>query len=225
MMLRPTDRQRPSIATRLALAVAATAVVVSLPSVAQAEALTLRFAGTADLSAFGATATTPFRGTVTWDQTGGWVPVWPGCPDFCLDGSDGAVEATIVLDEVDHSHRIEPHSRLMVLGTGALVLDLFLAPAVDFDADTAPGVAYVGLNLWSEPPDYDVLEDGQLPSDLSFLGQLDDRFVLFSDDGWWGQTTAVARPVSVVPEPASIALCAIGVLGALGAGCHGRSGR
>lgn len=196
--------------------------VGTLPSVADAAPVSLRYSGTADLTAFGGTSGTPFKGSVTWDRSAAWIPVWPGCPDFCLDGSPGAVTATFVLHSTTYTDRIQPHSRLVVMGSGALILDLFFSPAIELDEAGGTGVGYVGLNLWSEPPDSSILDDGSLPPDLTFLPRLNDRFVQFSDDGWWGETTVIVDTVAVVPEPASIGLICSGLIAAFGLRRHVR---
>lgn len=102
-------------------------VLSLLPTPVQADTITLRFDGTVDLSQFGASSTSVFVGAVSWDPNTGWSPVDPGCPDFCLDGAPGAVSATFTLNSIDYSHLIDPISRLIIFGWGAISLDLYFA--------------------------------------------------------------------------------------------------
>ena len=180
-----------------------------LPATAQADPLTLRFDGTADLTSFGGSASSVFSGSLMWDPDSGWLPEWPGCPDFCLDGSSGAVSATFEIDSVSYTERIDPMSRLSIWGSGALFLDLYFTPAIDLDAGVAPDVGFVELSLWSVPPDYSLFIDNQLPDDLSFLGRLVDRSLVFKQV--WEMDGVNADTLTVVPEPASLSLLLIGL--------------
>ena len=191
-----------------------------LPRQAHAEPLTLRYSGTAPLEAFGGPPDAQFRGTVTWDPYGGWVPAWEGCPDFCLDGTAGAVSATFILDGIDYANRIETFSRLMVMGSGALILELYFGPPIHLGAEGSPDLRYVGLNLWSEPADYSIFIDNTLPLDTAFLGQLNDRFVQFSASEW--DPTVIVDSPTVVPEPSSMTLALAGLISLLALARHSR---
>lgn len=198
-----------SMSRRVSPAVLALCMAM-VPVGAFGESITLRFSGSADLSPFGGAAAAAFNGTVTWDPWGAWTPQ-DGCPDFCLDGSPDAVSGTFVLESVSYTDRIDPSSRLNVLGFGALVLDLFFAPQIDLDGAAAPDLGYVGVNLWSHPPDHSILTAGKLPYDLAFLGHLNDRFVDFGDEGWWGPTLVHSNTLEVVAEPSSMVLALSGL--------------
>ena len=210
----------------LSCVVVCAAMLYAFPAAAWADTIALRFNGTADLTGFGGSPTSVFAGSVTWDPSGGWVPVWPGCPDFCLDGSPGAVTATLVIDSVDYVEQIDPISRLIVWGFGGMSLDLHFSPAIDFDGGIAPDVLVVSLNMFSDPSDYSLLVDGQLPYDLAFLPHLNDRYLVFSDTFFGGvceEPCVRASTLSVVPEPSSTALLLVGLL--VGARSVGRGRR
>jgi hypothetical protein len=190
-------------------------MVVALAAEARADTITLRFDGTADLTGFGGSPTSVFSGSVSWDPDGGWVPVSPGCPDFCLDGSPGAVSATFAVDSVDYTNRIDPISRFIVWGFGGISLDLYFTPAIDFDGGSAPDLLLASLNLFSDPADHSLLVDSQLPEDLGFLPHLNDRYLVFSDAFFGGlceEPCVHADTLVVVAEPASGALLMVGLL-------------
>jgi hypothetical protein len=203
----------PARLARLVVAVGTT-MLCALPAVAQAGPITLRFNGTVDLTGFGGSPTSGFAGSVTWDPDSGWVAVWPGCPDFCLDGSPGAVSATFAIDFADYTDRIDPISRFIVWGFGGISLDLHFVPAIDVDGGIAPDVAVVSLNLFSDPADYSLLVDSQLPADITFLPHLTDRYLVFSDQFFGGsceEPCVHATTLSVVAEPSSTALLLLGL--------------
>lgn len=151
-----------------------------LPAAVHAESLTVRFDGTVDLSVFGGAPASAFDGSVTWDPDTAWVPQ-PGCPDFCLDGTPGAVSATFAIDAIDYTQVIDPISRLIVWGSGGMSLDLIFDPPLDSDGGAAPDVLLFSLNLFSDPPDYTILVDGQLPDNLLFLSKLNSNTAFFSE--------------------------------------------
>lgn len=141
--------------------------------------------------------------------------MWPGCPDFCLDGSPGAVSATFALDSVDYTDRIDPISRFIVWGFGGVSLDLYFTPAIDVDAGLAPELRLASLNLFSDPADPTLLVDGELPHDLRFLPSVNDRYLVFSNacvDESCEEVHVNAHTLSVVAEPSSGALLVVGLL-------------
>jgi hypothetical protein len=191
-----------------------------LPAAVHAESLTVRFNGTVDLSVFGGAPVNVFDGSVTWDPDSSWVPQ-PGCPDFCLDGAPGAVSATFEINGVDYIpslDRFSPFSRFIVWGNGGISLDLVFAPPLDVDGGAAPDVLLFSLNLFSDPPDYSLLVDGQLPDNLLFLSKLNSTTAFFSEtiagvvtcEEFMG-ACADADTLAVAPEPASMTLLVMGL--------------
>jgi len=202
-----------------------------LPAAVHAESLTVRFNGTVDLSVFGGAPASVFDGSVTWDPDTAWVPQ-PGCPDFCLDGTPGAVSATFEINGVDHIpflDRFSPFSRFIVWGNGGISLDLVFGPPLDFDGGAAPDVLLFSLNLFSDPPDFSLLVDGQLPDNLLFLSKLNSNTAFFSEtiagvvkcEEFMG-ACADADTLAVAPEPASMTLL---LMGLSAAGWFARRGR
>jgi hypothetical protein len=205
-----------------ALLAVLTVILGGVAAPVQAGPLTLRFAGTVDLTEFGASASSEFSGTISWDPVLGndaWVPDDPGCPDFCLDGSFGAVSATFAINAIDYTDAIDPASRFVIHGWGLIFLDLFFTPPLDLDGGAAPDVKTFSLNLWSSP--HYPLVDGELPYDLTFLHHLNKRTAFFSDiivvgttkclDPFFTGTCADADTLTVVAEPASTALLLVGL--------------
>lgn len=188
-----------------------------LPAAVYAESLTVRFNGAVDLSVFGGAPVSVFDGSVTWDPGTGWVPQ-PGCPDFCLDGTPGAVSATFTINGIDYIPSLEPTSRFIVWGHGGISLDLVFGPPLDFDGGAAPDVLLFSLNLFSDPPDFSLLVDGQLPENLLFLPHLTSNSAFFSEtiagvvscEDFMG-ACADAGTLSVAPEPASTTLLLMGL--------------
>jgi hypothetical protein len=212
---RPIERDRSACWSAWFCAVV-TALLFLTCGAAQADTLGLRFYGTADLTGFGGNPMSAFAGGVTWDPDTGWVPEWPGCPDFCLDGSPGAVSATFSIDSVDYTGRIDPASRFIVWGFGGLSLDLYFTPRIDFDGGNAPDVRNVSLDLFSHPPDYSLFVDSELPDDLAFLPHLNHRVLVFRDrhleDERPCEVCVGASTLTVVPEPSSAALVVTALL-------------
>ena len=199
-----------------------------LPAAVQAESLTVRFNGTVDLSVFGGAPATFVDGSVTWDPDTGWEPQ-PPCPDFCLDGAPGAVSATFAINAIDYIPLIEPTSRFIVWGSGGISLDLIFGPPLDFDGGAAPDVLLFSLNLFSDPPDFSLLVDGQLPDNLLFLSKLNSQSAFFSEtiagvvscEEFMG-ACADADTLLVAPEPASMTLLLTGLSAAGWSACRRR---
>jgi hypothetical protein len=191
--------------------IAAFAMAIALlPAVAQAGPLTLRFDGTADLTVFGGPVSGTFSGSLTWDPDAAWVPVYPQCPYFCPDGSPGAISTTLTIDAVPYTQSISPwSSHLQIAGNGYMQLVLDLLHPVDFNAGPEPDVNLVVLEMFSDPSDYSLFTDNQLPENLQFLPHLNERLILFSDKT--GAAVSFNRNVRVVPEPASTTLVLIGL--------------
>jgi hypothetical protein len=217
--IRLAASRSPSGLMRACLGVALLTTGV-LPATAHAESLTIRFNGTVDLSVFGGAPVNVFDGSVTWDPDTAWVPQ-PGCPDFCLDGAPGAVDATLEINGVDYIpflDRASPFSRFIVWGHGGISLDLVFAPPLDVDGWTAPDVLLFSLNLFSDPADFSLLVDGQLPDDLLFLSKLNSNTAFFSESiagvvscqEFMG-ACADADTLAIAPEPASVTLLLMGL--------------
>lgn len=202
-----------------------------LPAAVHAEPLTLRFDGTVDLGVFGGPSSSVFHGSVTWDPDTAWVPQ-PGCPDFCLDGTPGAVSATFEINGVDYIpflDRFSPFSRFIVWGNGGISLDLVFGPPLDFDGGDAPDVRFFSLDLFSDPPDFSLLVDGQLPDNLLFLSKLNSNTAFFSEtiagavqcEEFMG-ACADADTLAIAPEPASMTLLLMGLSAAVWTARRGR---
>ena len=187
-------------------------LVAVLPSFAHAATITIRYSGTVDLTSFGGRPSMPFAGAVSWNPDGGWQSE-VGCPDFCLDGTRGAVSGTFMLDSVDYTARIAPYSRL-INWTDGLTLDLFFEPAIDLDGSRASDVRYVGFNLFGDSFDDPIIEPG-LPRELPFSA-LRRRYVDFTDEDWCCYLVARADTLEVIPEPSVTSLLALGIAAACG---------
>lgn len=191
-------------------------LLCSAPLSASADLVTLRFHGTADLTAFGGSASSTFDGRVTWeplmglDCQGSQANAYTRC---LVDGQPGSVTAGFELEGVDYSARIEPFSRFE-LWPRALLLQLYFNPLIDLDAGPAPDLLYVDLFLFAPESDPEVFVDftGPLPADLAFLSRLDGRILVFVDAEYNGLATA---DTLLVPEPSALALLAVALAAAV----------
>lgn len=192
---------------RLVLALLLTCLA---PSWAHAAVVTLRFEGTAHLGEFGAPYVTTFNGSVTWDSTVANVCCGRDYARYLIGGEEG-VTARLVVNGFDYTHRLRPFSRFEQFSDG-LFLELYLEPAIDLDAGSAPDVSHVALDLWSRD-DPAVFDDfTTLPEDLRFLGALDHRLFTFVHDSAQGGPFVIADTLDV-PEPSAIGLVALGLAG------------
>lgn len=92
------------------------------------------------------------------------------------------------------------------------------APPLDVDGGAAPDVRLFSLNLFSDPPDFSLLVDGQLPDNLLFLSALNSNTAFFSESiagvvscqEFMG-ACADADTLAIAPEPASVTLLLMGL--------------
>jgi hypothetical protein len=185
-------------------------LVCSAPVLCVASPVTLRFHGTADLTAFGGAAASLFQGDITWDPTVEPDAFFPSEPlaRYLIDGSPRSVRAAFSIAGTEYGGRIEPFSRFEVGGRD-LFLQLLFAPVIDLDGP-APDIGGVWLELWSDGPVFQ--EVFPLPSNLSLLGSLEHRRFGFSEDGFF--TDVVLADTLVVPEPSVPALLLVGFVAA-----------
>jgi len=204
-----------SLARRFAMLMVCGVLVWGLSSDAHAASLGLRFAGTIDLSAFGAPSTSTFDGRVSWDPSLSCGPGGGGEGDFPLSQANGdppCVTAALRVNAMSR-HGFDPElSRLMLFPYG-LVLQLWFVPPVDLDGGIAPDVLLMELELWRRADHGPAVfpDIGELPEDLTFLGRLPDRAFTVSSLGcfdWYEGACAHARAdtLTVVPEPSSMTL-------------------
>jgi hypothetical protein len=199
-------------APRLVL-LAVLACAGAVPS--HAAPVTLRFSGTADLSAFGAPATSVFAGSIFWDtamepESGNrWYA------RYLLDGDPSSVRATLKINGVDYSDRIQPFSRLEIDHVSLFADLYFFFDALDLDNGPGPDIHVASIDFWTNDWQQ-VLFPPELPPDVSALSKMNRRFGFRHDDDDWEDSEKnvyVVADTLTVPEPSVLALLltAIGV--------------
>jgi hypothetical protein len=212
MVRTPVPRSTPPLPSRrFATMMLFSALTWGTSAVTQAAPLGLTFAGTVDLSAFGASSTSTFGGSFTWDPYQPCGPGGGGEGDFplsSLDGDPPCVTAALRVNSISHNDFEPELSRLMLFANG-MVLQLWFVPPVDLDGGAAPDALLIELELWHRhDPDRRIFPDiGELPSDRSFLRHLPDRSFHFLSEGCFEVEGDCARAsadtLTVVPEPSS----------------------
>ncbi len=192
------------------------ALLVGAARPVHASTVTLRFNGTVDLSAFGASDASVFEGDLTWDTS--MTPQWYGgwYARYLIDGEPGSVRATFSVDGIDYSNRVRTISRLEQLPY-ELFLELYFEPALDLDNGPAQDVISAYLELWS-PSHEDAGEPvfpevEHLPGNLSFLSELERQRFAFRgiETDWYPGQLA---DTLTVPEPSVLMLLLAGACAA-----------
>jgi len=197
-------------ATRLFLAAA---LFLALPFIARADTITLRFGGTADLSAFGAPADSVFAGSVVWDTTSSpQAGDGSGWSRFLIDGAPDSVRATFAINGVDYINDLQPFSRLEFDGSSMFV-DLWFDPLVDLDGGPAPDISRVTLDAWTDDVAPVLFDFNIPPANLAFLSHLEHRRFLFDSpaDPPDFEVTSAESASLVVPEPSLLSFVALSV--------------
>jgi len=203
--------------TAIRLLLLSVSVLVGVAAAAQAAPLTLHFAGSMDMSQSGGAADTPFSGFFTWDPAK--APAVSDPPSLAIYEPEAY---QLIFDgvEVDQS-----------LGAGLFVfndenafgsgdVDALMFFAVIKEDAIAGNTAFIGA--LSGPTDtWDTLD---LPSDYSFLSKLTTTFSGVSLEVPGGEDGGDANDirlgggsfeVTAVPEPATLTLSALGLVGAV----------
>lgn len=222
MTLTLVSRSAPSShARRIARAVLVSAVIWSTPVATQASTIGLRFSGTADLSAFGASPGSTFDGSVIWDPGASRNTCGPGgggegdFPLSPLDDGPPCVTATIRINSVSYDGFDLELSRLMLFPDW-MDLQLWFVPPTEVDGGGGADVQLIELRLRRpHDPGNPVFPDiGRLPLDLSFLSSLRDRSVVFVSpdcfDFEGACVSSASDTLTVVPEPSSALLLLVG---------------
>lgn len=184
------------------------ALVWLWPAPARSDTITLRFSGSIDLAAFGAARTSTFEGRVSWDTARSPDGGGEDWARYLLDGSLGAVTATLSIDDVDYAGRIESFSRFETTPED-MFLQLWLEPLIDLDGGPAPDLRVISMDLWTTSPP--VFTDfSSLPENLAFLSQLEHRRIWFGGDDIGGPPPA-STDAFQVPEPSLVMLMGVGV--------------
>ena len=188
------------------------------PLTARSAELVLTFAGTADLSPFGASSTSTFEGFFTWNPELACGPGGGGDGDFPLSSRDGekpCVTAALEVNGIAHNDFSPEWSRLMLF-PNAMALQLWWSgPLVDLDGGPAPDLKWVELDLSAAyDPEHPLFPDiTELPTDRSFLRHLPSRSLTFRSDfcfGSDGECISATADSLVVRDPAMAALLLAG---------------
>jgi hypothetical protein len=205
-------------------------VLVGAATTAAASPLTLNFSGSLDLTSSGGSTDNPFSGFFTWDTTQAAGPggdastAFYSLVEYELILNGAVVDPTlgaglIVVNDAD------------LFGTGVMQDALLFFATVQNDA-TVNGVTgtmgFIGgivgpSTTWAVP---------SLPQDYSFLSTMPTRFSAMSLEVPGGEDNGDANDLNLgsgsfevrpVPEPASLALTAVGMAAALARGRRRRA--
>ena len=185
--------------------------LLAAPTPSAGALLTLDFSGTADLSPFGASATSTFDGSVTWDSD---TPANPSNPTAYLFSTAGG-SATVAINGTDYSSRVSFLSNFQVNESGSgdsFTVLIFFSPLIDLGV--GPDVDTLLLSWFNG----EFLSSPTVPQDFAFLTAAGKNQQIQGNTTIVRPTTFNASPAATgVPAPPPVILLACGAA-ALGVG-------
>jgi len=216
---------RTGMFTAIRIVLMSAAVLVGVADAAQASLLTLNFSGSVNLTSSGGAAVNPFSGFFTWDPAKAPFQSGPNLAIYQVEAYQLTFNGVVI--DTALGGGLFVFNDANAFGTGnvdALMFGATIEKNATVNGVTGDKLLILAL---SGPPNTNIWNTTSLPADYSFITSLTNRFSALSlevpfggDDNdvmLGGGTLAVT-----VPEPATLALTALGLAGV---GARARRGR